>query len=182
MSERRINIALAVIALWWLYVTLTQAQGQPPPPPKPWQIIRMLPNTCRVLDSRLTGQPLHAQETYSIPVSGICGIRPEPGDALVLNATLIPRKWPIGFLTLWTSGPVPVGSVTNSVDGGLRSNFSIVGMKDGNILAFIDQGEADLVIDALGVVEMLWSGSTECASGRRPSAFATICPATKEQK
>jgi uncharacterized repeat protein (TIGR03803 family) len=89
---------------------------------------------CRVLDTRNRHGAFVGELTVNVLDSG-CGV-PNPAQAYVFNATVVPSG-PLGFLTLWADGgQQPLVSTLNAVDGAITSNMAIVPNTDGSTDAF----------------------------------------------
>jgi hypothetical protein len=101
---------------------------------------------CRALDTRMGDGPLSGAAIYDIGTA--CGI-PSSAQALVVNATVVP-KGPLGYLTLWPADRVqPLVSTLNALDGFVTSNMAIVPVTDNRIGAFAS-GTTDLILDVSG--------------------------------
>ena len=104
---------------------------------------------CRVRDTRSQGYLGAFRGTITVQVQGgNCGV--PPGDAYVLNATVVPKE-PMPFLTLWATGSAqPFVSTLNAYDGLTTSNMAIVSSTNGSIDAFSDGALIHLVLDISG--------------------------------
>ena len=101
---------------------------------------------CRALDTRAGNSPLSGAATYDAGTA--CGIPPS-AQALVLNATVVP-KGPLGYLTLWPAGLAqPLVSTLNAQDGSVTSNLAIVPVTNNRIGAFASN-TTDLILDVSG--------------------------------
>ncbi len=103
---------------------------------------------CRVLDTRET--PIGSlPDTISVDTTDSpCRVIPS-GQAVVLNATVVPPQ-PLGFLTLWPSGQArPLVSTLNALDGQITSNMAIVPTSSGVIDAYATN-PTQLILDTSG--------------------------------
>ena len=73
----------------------------------------------------LGGPLLTGGTSRAFPVpSSSCSI-PATAQAYSMNATVVPPT-PLGFLTLWGSGTMPLASTLNSLDGSIVANAALV--------------------------------------------------------
>ncbi len=101
---------------------------------------------CRALDTRTGNGPLSGAATYDAGTA--CGVPPS-AQALVLNATVVP-KGPLGYLTLWQADLAqPLVSTLNAPDGSVTSNLAIVPVTNNRIGAFASN-TTDLILDVSG--------------------------------
>lgn len=85
---------------------------------------------CRVVDTRITGNPIQGGTSENFAVQDTCGI-PDSAAAYSLNVTVVPHG-PLNYLTVWPTGLTqPVVSTLNSPDGRVKANAAIVGAGSG---------------------------------------------------
>jgi len=103
---------------------------------------------CRVEDTRLPNgaPPLNGSLSIDVTRSG-CGI-PAEARAYVFSATVVPQG-PLGYLTLWPPGPMPLVATLNAIDGTITSNSAIVPSNNGTINAFVTD-PAHVILDING--------------------------------
>lgn len=142
---------LALIAL-----LLAQVDTNPLAPPIRQTYSAMKITTCRVLDTRLLKSgPIQAQKDTAFYIGNQCGLTKDV-EAIMVNITLIPKS-PVNFLSIWGEGERPITSVINALDGQLHNNFMILPVgPNGYVTAFINTGEADLILDINAVTMQMW--------------------------
>jgi len=127
----------------WIAIT------PPPQPPQPLQLIPVTP--CRLVDTRLSRNPIQggAWRDFVVPLLGGCNI-PTTAKAYSLNVTAVPHGY-LGFLTIWPTGqPRPLASTMNSPDGRYKANAAIVPAgRSGAVSVFVTQ-TTDVVLDIDG--------------------------------
>ena len=106
---------------------------------------------CRAIDTRLTIGAFSGPETFNI--SGSSCAPPSTAAGYVMNATALPQGV-LGYLTLWPSGPRPLASTLNALDGAYASNMAIVGTDNGSIDAYA-AGTTNLLLDLSGYMGSL---------------------------
>ena len=106
---------------------------------------------CRAIDTRGTIGAFMGEQTFNIEGS-ICA-PPSGAAGYVMNATALPQG-SLGFLTLWPSGPQPLASTLNAIDGAYTSNMAIVGTTNGSIDAYAS-GSTNLLLDLSGYMALL---------------------------
>jgi hypothetical protein len=104
----------------------------------------------RLLDTRLTGQPLAEQQSIELVVTGAGGV---PADAVgvALNLTAVNPTQP-SYLTIWPSGEdMPLASSLNMQPSQVIPNlvFARVGA-GGKVSIFNRFGSTDVLVDVLG--------------------------------
>lgn len=105
---------------------------------------------ARLLDTRVTGNPLGAGEDRLLPMTGVAGI---PADAKAVTVTLTAdRSTDGGYLTAHPSDEGVGGTSTvNFVKGQqVANNVSIKLGPDGALKVFNQRGVVDLVVDVTG--------------------------------
>ncbi|HXO28384.1 MAG TPA: sialidase family protein, partial [Thermoanaerobaculia bacterium] len=110
---------------------------------------------CRVLDTRVTGQPLVSLVARTVTIAGSCGI-PAQAKAISVNVTVV-QPTGGGFLTFYPNpGPAPNVSTINFSAGQTRANNAVLALDSGGqgtlqVTPFIgSSGQAQLVIDVNG--------------------------------
>lgn len=106
---------------------------------------------CRAIDTRLTIGAFSGQQTFNIEGSQCAP--PSSAAGYVMNATALPQGI-LGYLTLWPSGPRPLASTLNALDGAYTSNMAIVGTTNGSIDAYA-AGTTNLLLDLSGYMGAL---------------------------
>src|ERR1019366_7665007 len=77
----------------------------------PLQFVPLTP--CRLVDTRITGNPIQGGTSQNFAVQGVCGV-PVTAAAYSLNVTVVPHG-PLEYLTIWPAGENrPVVSTLNS--------------------------------------------------------------------
>lgn len=112
---------------------------------------------CRLVDTRNPGAYpisgagfLEAGTSRSFALPGACGL---PGSAVAyaLNATVVPQKGTLGYLTLWPTGqPQPLVSTLNSPAGVTVANAAIVPAGIGGAVSAFVTHETQLILDVTG--------------------------------
>lgn len=118
--------------------------------------LRFFPVTpCRVADTRQAagtfgGPQLAAGQTRDYPVpQSACGI-PNGAQAYSLNVTVVPQE-PLGYLTLWPSGPPqPLVSTLNSFQGKVVANAALVPAGAGGAIRVYVTNRTDVILDING--------------------------------
>jgi hypothetical protein len=123
----------------------------------PLQFIPLTP--CRIVDTRITGQPIQGGTAQNFAIQGSCGV-PQSAAAYSLNVTVIPYGT-LDYLTVWPTGQnQPVVSTLNSFDGRVKANAAIVGAGSiGGEVSVYASNTTDLVLDLDGYFAPI-SGST----------------------
>ncbi|MBI4907459.1 MAG: hypothetical protein HY820_27790 [Acidobacteria bacterium] len=105
---------------------------------------------CRITDTRLSGGPLSAGVTRTLPISGNCDV-PVSAQAYSLNFTAIPSA-PLGFLSTWPAGATqPLVSTLNAPTGTVTANAAIVPAGTGGAINVnANSGIPHLAIDTNG--------------------------------
>ncbi len=115
----------------------------------PLQFIPVAP--CRLVDTRITGEPINGGTSQTFAIQGNCGVPPSAA-AYSLNVTVVPHGT-LGFLTVWPAGQNrPVVSTLNSYDGRVKANAAIVGAgsSGGGAVSVYATNTTDLVLDING--------------------------------
>ena len=109
---------------------------------------------CRVLDTRggaapLGGPAMTGGTPRAFPVpSSSCGI-PAAAQAYSMNATVVPPA-PLGFLTLWGSGTMPLASTLNSLDASIVANAVLVPAGANGVVTAFTTDSSQLILDING--------------------------------
>ena len=115
-----------------------------------FQFIPVTP--CRVLDTRLTHQPIVGGTTqnYLISQLGGCGI-PNSAAAYSLNVTIVPYNHQhLNYVTVWPEGEIrPNVSLMNSSDGRIKANAAIV-PSGNNAISIFSTDTTDVILDING--------------------------------
>ncbi|HSY13214.1 MAG TPA: Ig domain-containing protein [Verrucomicrobiae bacterium] len=106
---------------------------------------------CRAIDTRGTIGPFSGEQTFNI--EGSSCQPPSVAQGYTMNATALPLGR-LGYLTLWPSGPQPLASTLNAIDGAYTSNMAIVGTTNGSIDAYA-AGTTNLLLDLSGYMAPL---------------------------
>lgn len=117
---------------------------------------------CRAIDTRGTIGPFSGEQTFNI--EGSACQPPSTAQGYTLNATALPLGR-LGYLTLWPSGPQPLASTLNAIDGAYTSNMAIVGTNNGSIDAYA-AGMTNLLLDLSGYMAPL--GQLTVTTGTLP--------------
>ena len=115
----------------------------------PLQFVAIAP--CRVVDTRITGNPIQGATSQNFAIQGTCGV-PPAAAAYSLNVTVVPHG-PLGFLTIWPAGENQPGvSTMNSYDGRVKANAAIVGAgsSGGGAVSVYASDTTDVVLDIDG--------------------------------
>jgi hypothetical protein len=132
---------------------------------------------CRAIDTRLTIGAFSGQQTFNIEGSQCAP--PSTAASYVMNATALPQG-DLGFLTLWPSGPRPLASTLNAVDGAIASNMAIVGTTNGSIDAYA-AGTTNLLLDLsgyMGALSQLAVSTTTLPGGTTGQQYSAQLAAT----
>lgn len=112
----------------------------------------------RLLDTRDTATPLHAEVVRRIPVAGE-GAVPAHAVGVVANVT-VTEPTAAGYVTVWPSGQErPTASNVNVVAGQTVPNLTVARLADGAVDVFLSAGTAHLVVDMVGVLVDAGSGA-----------------------
>jgi len=109
---------------------------------------------CRILDTRdpagpFGGPALVGGQARAFPVpSSSCNI-PATAKAYSLNATIVPPA-PLGFLSMWGSGPQPAVSTLNSPDGAALANAALLPAGASGEVTAITTHATHLILDING--------------------------------
>jgi hypothetical protein len=106
---------------------------------------------CRAIDTRQTIGAFSGLQTFNIEGSQCAP--PSSAAGYVMNATALPQGV-LGYLTLWPSGPRPLASTLNALDGAYASNMAITGTTNGSIDAYA-AGTTNLLLDLSGYMGSL---------------------------
>jgi hypothetical protein len=79
---------------------------------------------CRVLDTRIAGEPLPTEIAFSLPLRGVCGVPPD-AFAVAVNVTVVDPD-SAGYLQLYAAdlGPVATAALTFA-KGAVRTNNAV---------------------------------------------------------
>jgi hypothetical protein len=106
----------------------------------------------RVLDSRITRDPLRAMVERRIPIAGTLGI-PGNAQAAALNITVVePRS--AGWVVAYPCGNQPATSTVNFRAGEIIPNLTVVGLTGGAV-CLKSMVDTEIVVDTFG-----WSTNT----------------------
>ena len=106
---------------------------------------------CRLVDTRITGNPIQGGISQNFAIQGNCGVPPSAA-AYSLNVTVVPQGG-LGYLTIWPAGQnQPYVSTLNSYDGRVKANAAIVGAgsSGGGAVSVYASDTTDLVLDIDG--------------------------------
>ena len=115
----------------------------------PLQFVPLTP--CRLVDTRITGNPIQGGTAQNFAVQGACNVPPSAA-AYSLNVTVVPHGR-LGYLTIWPAGQDrPHVSTLNSFDGRIKANAAIVGAgsSGGGAVSVYATETTDLVLDIDG--------------------------------
>lgn len=106
----------------------------------------------RLLDTRVTHNPLQGMTPLRLPVAGTAGV---PADAIgvAVNVTaVLPTQGT--YITVWPAGRAQPGtSILNPVKGSVVANLAIVGLGTGGALSLVaGSGTTNVVVDLLGYI------------------------------
>ncbi len=115
----------------------------------PLQFVPVTP--CRLVDTRITGNPIQGGTAQNFAVQGSCSVPPSAA-AYSLNVTVVPHGV-LNYLTIWPAGQnQPHVSTLNSFDGRIKANAAIVGAgsSGGGAVSVYATDTTDLVLDIDG--------------------------------
>jgi hypothetical protein len=142
MYAARRTLLFAVAFILFILPLAVSAQS-------PLQFVPIAP--CRVVDTRITGNPIQSETSQNFAIQGTCGV-PPAAAAYSLNVTVVPHL-PLGYLTIWPAGENQPGvSTMNSYDGRVKANAAIVGAgsSGGGAVSVYASNTTDVVLDIDG--------------------------------
>jgi hypothetical protein len=129
----------------------------------------------RVLDTRLSHNPLGGQSTLIQQMSGVSGI-PFDATAVLSNVTATDTS-AASYLTVYPTGAQPNTSDLNWSPGQTVPNLAIVGLSSsGSISVFNANGSVDVVIDVFGYFTPISTVSPTPTPTTTPSPTPTPIP------
>ncbi len=142
-------------------VTMTQNLAVSAVFVEPGHGIQFTPVTsCRLVDTRQTGDPIQAgtSQSYTLPQLGGCGI-PTSAAAYSLNVTVVPITT-LGYLTIWPTGEAqPSVSTMNSPDGRIKANAAIVPAGTSGAVSVFVTDTTNVILDIDGYFTTPGSGT-----------------------